>query len=159
MSIGIAVVILAGMLAAATLTPAGVDLVATGLLAGALSGYGVSIRSRKTVVAGSGVLFAVILLAGMRGLQPGLLIAATVGLVLTWDGGTHAVDCRQQFEKSTSPGVVLAHSGATLLATAGAGTVVYVAFLAGGWVPPAGVLLFVFGGMLVGIGLVPGRRA
>ena len=147
----LAVVVTVGVLAVGTQLPALVALAGLPLIAS-----GVWLHRRSFATAGVLFLFVGILYAGIQGHDPGLLLVATAGMVLAWDGAIHAISLREQLDETAQVRRgLLAHTGATLLAASLCAALVYVAFLVGLSLSPFTLLLFLVGAVFVLIGLGP----
>lgn len=152
-----AVVLAAGLLTGATLLSAGTTPAVAAFAGTALLLAGVQ-REWRTGTTGGGLLALVgVVYAGATGLAPQLLVVATIGAVLAWDAGVNAVGLAEQLDaRASSHRAELVHTGSTVVAVAGVGAVVLLAYSVGrGVVPPAAVLPVAVGALLVAAGLSP----
>lgn len=141
------------------LVPAIVGVVATvgaplGMLVGVAATVvfvaGVRLRSRRLITGAAVVMFAGVLLAGVRG---GSVIQVTIGAaatVVTWDAAENAVSVAGQLgSRAETRSVFLAHSMATALVAVGVGlaTIVVYLFTRGGE-PTTAIALLVVAALL-----------
>jgi hypothetical protein len=112
---------------------------------------------RAAADAGGVGLFVGLLVAGAGGLAAPLLLVATLGAVLAWDGGSHAVGLATQLEPESQSGRgELVHAGLTLVVTAGIAGVAYVTYLVGrGRLPLVAGVLVALGAVLVTLAIDP----
>lgn len=119
---------------------AGLVVLGLGLLAG----------SRRAVTAGSGLLFAGVLLAGVNGAAPEPLLVGTVGAVVAWDVADNAISVGTQLGRAANTrNAELVHAASSLAVggvTAGFGYGVYLAAAAG---QPLTALVFLLLGAVV----------
>jgi hypothetical protein len=117
---------------------------------------GLSRASRRLVTLGGVALFVGVLVAGVRGGGPELLLVAALGTVLAWDVGEHAIGIGEQLGRDAdSSRAVLVHAATTLLVGAFGAAVCYAAFLVVGGGQPVSALVFL---LLGAVALVAALR-
>lgn len=140
-----------GVLLVENQVPAIVALAGIPLLAA-----GVRYEHRTFSTVGVVFLFIGIAWAGISDHQPGMLLVAATGMILAWDSANHGISLREQLDEDAHiDRGLFAHLGATLLATALCGAIVYLAFLVGLALSPFTLVLFIVGAMFVLFGLRP----
>ncbi len=139
----------------ALVAPGGVLAVAAAMLALALFVVAQSRQSSVIGIAGAGALFGGVGIGAVAEISVGMTLLATVGAILAWDSTAQTISLRQQVDNGEIHRALLAHVGATLAASSLIATVIYLAFLFGGAVPPVAVVLFLLGAVLLVLALEP----
>lgn len=145
----------ATVLTAVALAPAGVSAVAPAAAALGLFPLAVSWRSRTVGLVGATLLLAGVVVAGALELSPPLLVVATLGTVLAWDGTAQAIDLRAQVDDGETTRAAATHTGTTFTVTALLGATVSLVFLFAGTVPSLAIVLALAGAALLALGLGP----
>ena len=156
MSVGIGVVVVAGLVVAISLLPVGLGAVSLALVSILFLGYGIRHWDSPAGRVGSVLLFTSLLGAGLEGLPPENLLVATIGAVAAWDVAGYVGDLRRQLDPdAVRTRHVLVHSGATLSVSAFVAAVAYSGYLFGATGSPIAGVLVVAGAVLVVFGLRP----
>lgn len=134
--------------------PAGIDAAVVAVFAIPLWYWSLENLSLRAALGGTVTALGGIIIAGLRGLEPSLLVFGAVGMVLGWSSTTHFVGLREQLDNTADiERSVLSHTGTTLAATAAIGAIVYAVFLVGLTVPPLALVLVFVGAVFVLLGL------
>jgi hypothetical protein len=99
-------------------------------LAGLVSALvGVGWRRRGVLAVGAGLLFGGTLTAGLAGAGIGPVLLATLGSILTWDVGEHALGIGEQLGAAAETRrLVLVHAATSLLVGVGAALLAFLAY-------------------------------
>ncbi|WP_436909178.1 DUF7519 family protein [Halosimplex marinum] len=117
----------------------------------AVVGFGTDRASRGLVTAGSGLIFAGVLVAGARGAPPAVLLLVTAATVVTWTTAEHVVGLAEHLGREAPvQRSVLVHLGGAALTTLLAGGIALAVFLLSTATLTPGVLVF----LLVGSALL-----
>lgn len=138
--------------------PGGVLAVAAAIVALGLFVLAQSRHSPVIAIAGAGALFGGVGIAAAGDVPVGTTLVGTVGAVVAWDVTAQTISLRQQVDDGEIRRALFAHVGATLAASAVIASLIYLAFLFGGAVPPVAVVLFLVGAVLLVVALEPGVR-
>jgi len=143
---GVVVPTLAVVAAVAALAPAGVPAILAALGLPPLLLAVVRTEPAAAHVGGLALVLAVAL-AGNRGVDPGLVLAATVAAVVAWDAATTAITLdRQVSPRAETARAELVHSGATLVVGTLVGGLAYLVSRLGSDVSTTTVAVLVVGG-------------
>lgn len=100
-----------------------------GLVGTVVLAAGVATASRPGVSLGGVALFGGVLVAGIAGLSPGVLVLAAAGAVVSWTTGQHVVGLAHQLGREASiRRSVLAHLASATVATLSVGVVGLLAY-------------------------------
>ncbi|MFB6188392.1 MAG: hypothetical protein ABEI57_00770 [Halapricum sp.] len=106
--------------------------------------------SRSVLAVGVAVLFAGVLLAGLAGGGPAVVLVAMAGTVLCWDVGENAISLAEQLRTGHGERVEFVHAATSTLVVSSVAVGGYVVFLfASGGQPGVAVSLLVLGTVLV----------
>lgn len=148
------ILLVSAVVTALAVLPGGVDAAILALCALPLWYSGVDRRSQQRALAGAIAALAGIVVAGLRGGEPALLVLASVSLVVGWATVTHLLGLREQLDSTaTVDRAALSHAGTTLATTAAVGAVLYGGYLVGPTVSPLSLVLFFVGAVIVLVGL------
>lgn len=145
-----------GVVAGLVLLSSGAPTASTLALVGlAVLGAGATVASRAGVTLGGLAQFGGVLAAGVGGADPGVLVLAAAGAVVSWTTGQHVVGLAHQLGREAPVRrSVVAHLTSATVATLSVGLLALVTFrVAAGRVPPAAIafLLVGIGGLLVAL--------
>lgn len=148
--LGTGLTLAAALLAAAALAPVAVA-VATGVAATAVVAVGLRVGSRRVLGAGVAVLVVALLLGGVAGTPPELLLVAAAATVLAWDVGDTTLTVGEQLGRTARTArLELVHAAASLAVAAVGAALAYAVFrLAGGGRPMLAVVLLLLGATLI----------
>lgn len=148
------VVFVATLVVVAALLPAGVDAAALALAALPVWFSSIQVGSHRRALAGTVLAIGGISLAGIRELEPALLVFATLGAIVAWKSTTQVVSLRVQLDDTAEiERAFLAHTGSVLAATATVCGVIYSGFLLGPQVPPFALAMIFLGAVPILAGL------
>lgn len=149
--------ILGGIVALGAVSPTGWEALVVGGLGIVIVVVGVVRQRRAAVTAGSVLLFAGVLVAGIGGLPPGLALFGTLAAIVTWDTGTHGIELDEQIGPET-PAVraEAVHAGTTLVVGVVIASVAYLAALVtAGRFPALAAIAIVAGVWFLAMGIEP----
>ena len=145
----VALAVAPGVVGAVALAPAPVSLVVT-LVGLGLLAAGTARAARTVVTVGGVVALAGVVVAGLEGLQPGLVLVATAGVVVSWSTGHHVVGLARQLGRdAVVVRSIAVHVGTVTVATLVAGGVALASFLAVGEGVPRAAAVFVLAGVVL----------
>ncbi len=151
------VALIGGGVALAAVAPAGWVALAVGGVGVVSVVVGIVRRRRAAVTAGSLLVFAGVLVAGVHGLPPGLALFGTLAAIVTWDSGTHGIELDEQIGLET-PAVrgEAVHAGTTLVVGVVIASLAYlVALVSAGRFPALAAIAIVAGVWFLAMGLEP----
>lgn len=149
-NLGQALTLAAALAAAVSLLPSlpavGLGAVGVGLFALALRRH-----SRRALGVGVATLVLALLVGGVYGTPPELLVVSTGATILAWDVGDTALAVGEQLgRRARTERLELVHAAAGLAVAVVGGAVAYGVFrLAGGGRPLLAVVLLLFGGTVI----------
>lgn len=148
-NVGQGLTLAAALVAALSLAPV-VSAVGVGLLATALSAYGLRRQSRTALDVAVATLVVALLVGGLYGTPPELLVVSAVTTVLAWDIADNALTVGEQLgRRARTERLELVHAAATLsVAVVGAAVAYGVFRLAGGGRPLLALVLLLLGATL-----------
>ncbi|WP_255197382.1 DUF7519 family protein [Halorarius litoreus] len=149
-NVGQGLTLAAGLVAALALAPV-VPAIGIGVLATGLFAYALREQSRRTLGVAVAVLVVGLLVGGVYGTPPELLVISAAATVLAWDVGDNALSVGEQLgRRARTERLELVHAAASLaVAVVGAAFVYGVFRVAGGGQPLLAVFLLLFGATLI----------
>lgn len=149
-NVGQGLTLLAALLAAGTLVPVG-SAVGVGLVAVVVFAVALRRRSRTALGLGVATLVVALLVGGVSGTPPELLVVSTAAAVLAWDVGDNALAVGEHLgRRARTERLELAHAAGTLAVAVVGSAFAYGVFrLAGGGRPLLAVVLLLFGSTLI----------
>lgn len=139
-----------GLAAALSLAPV-VPAVLVGALGAVIQTGGLRVRSERIVGAGATALVAGLLVGGVSGTPPELLVIAAATTLVAWDVADNTRSVGEQLGRNArTERLELAHAAASLSVASIAAAAVYTVFrLSGGGAPLVAVVLLLIGATLI----------
>lgn len=107
-------------------------------------------ESRRALLIGTGILFFSVLISGVQGNSPPLLVLSAIATILTFDLGQNAFSIGDQMSDDTrTQRGELVHAAASLLVGSIAAVVTYAVYFAAGGSPPVSSIVFVLLGAVL----------
>lgn len=147
---GMGLALLGGVLASVPLIASRPALL-PGTLGLTVFAAGLAYGSRPGVTLGAAGLFSGVLIAGVLGAPPEVLLLSTAALVIAWDVAENAIGLGEQLGRTADTRQAeLVHAAGSAIVAAGGATFAYVTFRAvGGTQPAAALVLLMFGGVML----------
>ena len=119
-------------------------------------GVGLLRRSRAAVTLGAAGVFCGVLLAGLTGVPPELLLCSTAGAVVAWDIATFAIDLGAELGRAAETRrLELVHAGASTALALGAAVVGAVVYRLVGGGPALAPVALLCGAVVLAVALRP----
>ncbi|WP_255152535.1 DUF7519 family protein [Halorarius halobius] len=149
-NLGRGLTLAAALAAAVTLAPS-LPAVAVGVVAVGLFAVALRRGSRRALGVATGALVCGLLVGGIYGTPPELLVVSAGATVLAWDVGDTALGVGEQLgRRARSERLELVHAAASLAVAVVGGAVAYTVFrLAGGGRPLLAVVLLLLGATMI----------